>query len=393
MIAATPLSPVLAAAPLDVGLASGPPRAAEGARMPGARAELSVVPAQTDMPRETALSVTPDAPPSWSPGAESVFSTTLRGGIPPMPVEARPTSGHSTLLPDAELHPPSELGAVVGRVVTLGDLQLDVMPALTPAAPAGPPPPPPLAAAPVPAPSSGLPTFQARPADEFMQAFLGAAEPVSDGGDDDLFAAPAPPPPPPWPLIGAVAAVIVALGLYSFRDSLFGAETEPEPAPVAEPEVPEAKAPPEPPPPPPETKLAEAKAEPKPVPPAPTDPAFAERLAKAKAAYKDGKLKATAAALADLSQQAPEHPEVLLLTAQVQLEEGKMVESRTTADKCVAVDPGLADCWLTLGVLRQHVKDAPGAVIAYETYLKLAPTGRYARAANSQLARLRTKGI
>jgi hypothetical protein len=40
-------------------------------------------------------------------------------------------------------------------------------------------------------------------------------------------------------------------------------------------------------------------------------------------------------------------------------------------------------------VLRQNEKDDPGAVTAYETYLKLAPTGRYARDASSQLARLK----
>jgi tetratricopeptide (TPR) repeat protein len=80
---------------------------------------------------------------------------------------------------------------------------------------------------------------------------------------------------------------------------------------------------------------------------------------------------------------------VLLLTAQVQLEEGQLPEAQKTADRCVAVDAKLADCWLTLGVLRQNNKDTPGAVAAYEEYLKLAPTGRYARDATSQLARLK----
>ena len=87
--------------------------------------------------------------------------------------------------------------------------------------------------------------------------------------------------------------------------------------------------------------------------------------------------------------QAPEHPEVLLLTAQVQLEEGQLPAAQKTTDRCVAVDPKLADCWLTLGVLRQNNKDTPGAVAAYEEYLKLAPTGHYARDATSQLARLK----
>jgi len=40
-------------------------------------------------------------------------------------------------------------------------------------------------------------------------------------------------------------------------------------------------------------------------------------------------------------------------------------------------------------VLRQNNKDEPGAITAYEKYLELAPTGRYARDATSQLARLK----
>ena len=40
-------------------------------------------------------------------------------------------------------------------------------------------------------------------------------------------------------------------------------------------------------------------------------------------------------------------------------------------------------------MLRQNNKDTPGAVTAYEEYLKLAPTGHYARDATSQLARLK----
>ncbi|PCC66448.1 tetratricopeptide repeat protein [Nannocystis exedens] len=337
-------------------------------------------------------------PPPASLATDSVFSTTLRGGIPPLSVEPR---AGTVAQPEPERRP--DFGAAPARPGEFaplgGDLDLDVLPALSsvhaappqPLLPPPPPPPQPIASAPIPAPpSEPPPSFQARPADEFMQAFLGAAEPMSDsGGDDDLFATPAPPPPPPWPLIGAAAAVVVAIALYAMRGPLFGgdeAPTDPAAADTKQEPPPEAKAPEVKAEPPPETKLAEA---PKPPPPAPTDAAFTERLTKAKDAYKDGKLKVASAALTELSQQAPDHPEVLLLTAQVQLEQGKITESRITADRCVAVDPNLADCWLTLGVLRQNGKDDAGAVVAYETYLKLAPTGRYARDASSQLARLR----
>lgn len=390
---------------------SVPPRPVEAPRMVGARTELWVPPGRTDLSLRapTSEGPRPGPPPAWNPPADGIPADTIRG-VPAITLEPLPSPNHiPTLLPEIERQAPgerSDIGAVqvVGRAPPppTVDLDFDILPATPPPAPAVelvPAPAPALAPPPAPPPADPSAPFQARSADAFMQAFLGPAEPEIEGGDEDPFgaSAAAPAPPPPWPWIGAVAAVVLVVGLYMFRGSLFGPdapgpETPPVEAAKAEPQ-PEQKAPEVKPEPPPETKLAEAKAEPRPAPPPPpSDPAFAEQLARAKAAYSDGKLKATAAALADLSKQAPEHPEVLLLTAQVQLEQGKMTESRATADRCVAVAPDLADCWLTLGVLRQSGKDDAGAVEAYETYLKLAPSGRYARDATSQLTRLRKAG-
>lgn len=397
---ASPSSANRGASAGEFGAASGA-QAADSQRMVGVRTELDLPPVHTVLSSGTATGepAQPDLSGPRTHATDSVFSTTIRGGIPPVG-------------PAASSPPPTPAALEAERRAPASDLSfdgdLDLLPSIPPPGFASPsatspiagapvPAPPassPIASAPVPAPpSEPAPSFQARPADDFIKSFLGGAEPLADSeadfaGDDDFYAAPAPPPPPPWPWIGAVAAVVVALGLYMFKDSLSGAdEAGVDEAEATTEALADAKAPePEPPPPP---KPVEAEPTPPPPPPLPTDPAFLERLAKAKAAYSDGKLKAAAAALTDLSQQAPEHPEVLLLTAQVQLEEGKMTESRTTADKCVAVDPNLADCWLTLGVLRQHARDDAGAVAAYETYLKLAPAGRYARDANSQLSRLR----
>jgi len=225
----------------------------------------------------------------------------------------------------------------------------------------------------------------------FERAFLGGDDiPADDPADEDPFSSRAAPrPAPPYGLIAAVLGGVALVAVLLFKDRLFPPEVPPELDPVAD-----ARPPVEPPPaelaptPPPEAKPIEP--EPKPaLPPAPLDAAFTEQLAKARASYTAGKLKAAATALAELAKQAPEHPEVLLLTAQVQLEEGQLPEAQKTADRCVAVDAKLADCWLTLGVLRQNNKDTPGAVAAYEEYLKLVPTGRYARDATSQLARLK----
>lgn len=228
--------------------------------------------------------------------------------------------------------------------------------------------------------------------EEFERAFLGGDDiPLDDPADEDPFSSrAAPAAPPPYGMIAAVLGGVALVAVLLFKDRLFPPELPPETEPVAAasqlPAEPIAE--PTPPAPPPELKPATPELKPA-TPPAPVDAAFTEQLAKARASYTAGKLKAAAAALTELAKQAPEHPEVLLLTAQVQLEEGQLPEAQKSADRCVALDATLADCWLTLGVLRQNSKDTPGAVAAYEEYLKLAPTGHYARDATSQLARLK----
>jgi len=242
--------------------------------------------------------------------------------------------------------------------------------------------------------------------DDLERAFLGGGDelPLDEAGpegDDDPFMSrsAAAPPPPPWPLIGAVVGGVALVALVLFRDRLFPPETPTQTDDVAVVDsAADTKAPPEPLPVAPPEPVTPVPVAPevnpvKPVTPvtpaAPLDATFTEALAKARAAYTAGKLKPAAEALATLATQAPDHPEVLLLTAQVQLEQEKLAEAQTTAERCVAVDAKLADCWLTLGVLRQNNKDEPGAITAYEKYLELAPTGRYARDATSQLARLK----
>ncbi len=74
--------------------------------------------------------------------------------------------------------------------------------------------------------------------------------------------------------------------------------------------------------------------------------------------------------------------------AQVQLELGEFETSLQTATRCTTVGPQTADCWLTIGVLKQNAKDKVAAVTAYERYLALAPEGAYASDAKKQLSRL-----
>ena len=330
-----------------------------------------------------------EGPPAWAP--------------PPSPANApaNAPAGQDTMggtmkgLPvrqffepalESGLHATSDMSPGTGPAAPVPN-HLSLAPGAAPA---------PLAFTPAPSPTPApAPTTPPGPPasrlDDFERRFLGGGDdlPLDDPGDDDPFlsrTAPAPPA-PPWGLIGGVVGVVAVVALLLFKDRIFPPELPPEPDPVADTKV-EPTPPPAPAPDPvpvPDTKAAA------PVipPPVPVDAAFTDELAKARAAYTAGKIKPAAELLATLAKTAPDHPEVLLLTAQVQLEQEQLPEAQKTADRCVLVDPKLADCWLTLGVLRQNNKDNPGAIAAYEEYLKLAPTGRYHRDATSQLARLK----
>ena len=90
-------------------------------------------------------------------------------------------------------------------------------------------------------------------------------------------------------------------------------------------------------------------------------------------AARDAVATACGAALEELKGVESSHPDVLLLTAQVLLERGKLDESMIAATRCVELASTQADCWLTLGVLHQNAKDKDAAIAAYEKYLNLAP--------------------
>lgn len=360
------------------------------------------------------------SPPSSTPPPHS--SALPHSSTPPHSSTHPPLSSIPQPLPLAQVPPPDSSGAHIPRLTTASDSHpaLAARPALDPLASnlaagtgvlaAGPLPP--AAANLAPRPSADLaarpdipppPRSAASRLADFERSFLDNTGDANDssGGrdDDDPFTSQVSQqrPPTPWGLIGAVIGGVALIAVILFKNELFPPDIPADPPAVAA----DTKVEPTPPPakettaPPPETKIADAKTvpvQPPPQPAGPLDQNFTDQLARARDAYSEGRLKAASTSLLELAKSAPDHPEVLLLTAQVQLEENKFAESQKTADRCVFVDPKLADCWLTLGVLRQNSHDNPGAVAAYETYLKLAPTGRYARDANSQLVRLRPKG-
>ncbi len=133
-------------------------------------------------------------------------------------------------------------------------------------------------------------------------------------------------------------------------------------------------------------EVAAAKATP---PPPVADPEFDAKIAEARTAYDKHRLKALKSILDELAPKQPNHPDLLMLQAQLHLERGDLKASMVAASKCVELAASQADCWLTLGVLHQNDKNDVEAINAYETYLNLAPKGRYARDATTQLARLK----
>jgi len=229
------------------------------------------------------------------------------------------------------------------------------------------------------------------------------------------------PRPIPWAPIIVGGLVVAAIGIYTFRNELF---SEPV-TPVVQKQGPAMQSPPgkEAPGVDAATKAGEGKpVQPDPAadtgdgsekPPAGDDAKGAEatggdepagkpgdngatvlspedlqKLEEARKLYKRQKLKSAATLLGEILEASTRQGEALLLLAQVQLEEAKFDSSLDTASSCVEVDPQLADCWLTIGVLQQNRKEKDAAVTAYEKYLALAPEGSYARDVRTQLKRL-----
>ena len=213
-------------------------------------------------------------------------------------------------------------------------------------------------------------------------------------GLGELAAAPRP---MPWKGILAGAGVVVVLGTALMWDSLFGGEPEQDLSAQtdeaaetrgaeAQDAAPEQPAPSEGKPVQPETP---AQAQPaQPPPPAAPDPATLEKVQAAKDLYMEAsesgggarrkKLEETGTILTEVLGKYPDLADALVIMAQVQLEQGQEPEALQTANHCVQVSPEQADCWLTIGVIKQNARETEAAVSAFERYLALAPDGKYA---------------
>ena len=118
-------------------------------------------------------------------------------------------------------------------------------------------------------------------------------------------------------------------------------------------------------------------------PPAAMPPEALAKLDEARETYKKANgrkrpLEQAKGQLEEVLTVSPDHPDALLILAQVQLELGDMDASLASAERCVELAAEQADCWLTIGTIKQEKKDNEVAAKAYERYLALAPDGRYA---------------
>jgi tetratricopeptide (TPR) repeat protein len=74
----------------------------------------------------------------------------------------------------------------------------------------------------------------------------------------------------------------------------------------------------------------------------------------------------------------PDAADIAVLLAEVEFDRGRSSASLGWARKAVAVNPRLADAYVYIGSAEQQSGHGQAARIAYQKYLELAPTGRYA---------------
>jgi tetratricopeptide (TPR) repeat protein len=67
----------------------------------------------------------------------------------------------------------------------------------------------------------------------------------------------------------------------------------------------------------------------------------------------------------------------------------KFGEAKVLFEKAVSIDPNMADAWYQLGMANLNTGDMPGAVTAFEGYLKAAPNGPKAAEAKTILSQLK----
>ena len=75
---------------------------------------------------------------------------------------------------------------------------------------------------------------------------------------------------------------------------------------------------------------------------------------------------------------SPQSADIAVILAKTEFDRGRDSQAMTWAKKAVAIDPGAADAYVFIGGAEQNAGHSQAAKVAYQRYLQLAPTGRYA---------------
>jgi tetratricopeptide (TPR) repeat protein len=85
----------------------------------------------------------------------------------------------------------------------------------------------------------------------------------------------------------------------------------------------------------------------------------------------------------------PNAADVMVMMAETELNRGKLKESRDWAEKALAVEASIPEPYVIIGQAEQQARHNKEAKAAYEKYLELAPTGKYAADVRAILPKLK----
>jgi tetratricopeptide (TPR) repeat protein len=116
---------------------------------------------------------------------------------------------------------------------------------------------------------------------------------------------------------------------------------------------------------------------------------YATLLADAKGFIKKGQTKKAIEALEKATAANAAGDEALALLANIQMDRGATGKALDAANRAVAANANNADAYLVIGSVQQQLGRVSEAKSAYQSYLRLAPKGRYAQEIRSILSTLR----
>jgi CheY-like chemotaxis protein len=125
-----------------------------------------------------------------------------------------------------------------------------------------------------------------------------------------------------------------------------------------------------------------------PAPAAPVDGEFARLREECVAAATSEQYKAIVTACNKALDRKADAADVMVVLAQAELDKGKVPKALTLAKKAVEVDANLPEAYVVIGTAEQAAGRRDEAKAAYQKYLDLAPTGKYADDLKAILATL-----